>query len=186
MSGQEVAIPNTGVAAQMDLLVATVAEVQLAIERYDNELQENVRALTEVAAAKVQPLVEVRDKSLDELAKLTSQLLATPGFNGKSIHLQHGIVSVRTTSAIEIVDKVLLMFLARRYRIVREVSEPQPRKINKTMIGSLLKRRPQLTKRLEKAVKVVSTSHMTIKPPHVQTELKRELHPLRTTLPKSS
>lgn len=186
MSGQEAKVPDPEVYAQMDRYVATAAEAQRAIERHNAALAEKIKPFVDETAAKVDPLTEARDKALDALATLMEQQLGKPGIEGKSIVLRSGTVAVRTTSAVEILDKDLLMTLARRLRIIKEVSEPQPRKPSKTLIRKLLERRPELAEKLKKAAVLVSTSHMTVKPPRVQTELKRDLNPLRTTLPESS
>jgi len=184
MGGQEVVLQQPDVIARMDELVATAAKAQRAIERHEAELEAKVSPLRVETAAKVDPLTKERDDALDELAKLMEQLLATSAMDGKSISLRSGVVSVRTTSAIDILDEKLLMRLARRFRIFKQMFKPQPPKANKTMIGELLERRPELAERLKRAV--VTTSNMTVKPATVQVELKRELHPLRKPLPESS
>lgn len=185
MGGDEVAMQDPEVLARMDRLVATAAEAQRAIGQHEAELEAKILPLRVEAAAKVDPLAKERDDALDELAKLMEQMLGTPGMEGKSLQLRSGVVSVRTTSAIDILDEKLLMRLARRFRIFKQMFKPQPSKANKTMIGELLERRPELAEKLKRAVVKVTTSNMTVKPTKAQVELKRELHPLRKSLPES-
>lgn len=186
MSGQEAVSPDPDVIARMDRLVASAAEAQRAIERHNAQLEEKIRPFVEETAKVVDPLTEARDKAMDELVKLMEQQLGSPGIDGKSLVLRSGTVAVRTTSATDIIDDKLLMKLARRLGVVKEVSEPQPRKLSKKLIAKLFKERPEMVDKLKKAVVITSTSHMTVKPPRTQTELKRELHPLRKIIPKSS
>lgn len=165
--------------AHAEELVASLVRVEHDLSRYKLAYENSIAPYQQQLQIRSEPLIGVRDEVMQELAEIFERLL--PTLDGKSLVLRSGVVAERATTSLE-VDEALLMERARQLGIVRLVSEPQPRKVKKLLINRLLKQRPDFVRKLAKALTQKKTRHMTVKLPHEQVELERDLHPLRTTL----
>lgn len=150
------------------------------------DAEKRIQAIRDEVAGKLDPGNEKTKRDLDEATVIVSRLVAEGKADGKSLTLRNGVVSVRTTSSIEIVDKALLKQKALARGIWMKISVPKPREAQKTLIDKLFTARPEVTAWLSGGAKRVETTRMTVKLPKVTADIQRDLHPLRTTIPESS
>ena len=147
--------------------------------------EERIQVIRDEAAGKLDPDNAKTKRDLDKATAIVSRLVAEGKADGKSLTLRNGVVSVRTTSSIEIVNKAVLKKVALARRIWKMISVPKPREAQKTLIEKLFKERPEAINWLADGAKRVETSRMTVKLPKVTADIQRDLHPLRTTLPNN-
>lgn len=164
---------------EAEALVGVIAETERDRVRaemaYDNAIKPYKRQLQ----LRSDELQAKREAAMQKLAEVFEQIL--PTLKGKILVLRSGTVSERETKSLE-VDEELLMRLARRFGVVREISDPRPRKLMKMRLNRLLEQRPEMVEKFAKALKRKKTRRMTVKLPREQAEIARDLHPLRTTL----
>lgn len=168
-----------------EALVTSLDGIELDLKRHALAYENGVRPLKARLKRESEPLLVGREEALGELSEIIERLLASRRLKGKSLMLRSGTVSVRETSSLEVNEEHLLE-LARKLGVLRQLSDPQPRKIKRTLINRLLKKRPDLVDKLSAALTRKKTRRMTVKLRTVQVEVSRDLKPLRTTLSEES
>jgi len=168
-----------------EALVASLGGIEHDLKRHVLAYENGIKPFKARLQRESEPLLAGREEALGELSEIIERLLASRHLKGKSLMLRSGTVSVRETSSLE-VDEPLLMKLARKFGVWKQVSSFQSRKIKHTLINRLLETRPDLVDKLSAALTRKKTRRMTVKLPKPQVELSRELHPLRVTLSDES
>lgn len=171
--------------SRLDVLVRMVGEIQQEIQGKTLEFEEATRPLKQEFETSVDELAVDRDKLMAEISSLTTSLIAGGAIKGSSTALRSGTVAIRKSTSVVVDSEDELMRMARRIGIVKQVSEPKPRRVNKSMLSNLLKSRPDLAKILGVVVRKDTKHRLTVTPKIAQAEVSRELSPLQVRVIES-
>lgn len=169
--------------AEAERLLAKIARAQSDLRRsrlrYDNSISRYLDRFRLESDA----LLTKQDEAMQELSEVFKRVQSHR--KTKTLKLRSGEVSMREATSL-VVDERLFLKLARRAGVLKLVSDPQPRKVKKTLIDRLLERRPELRASLGRALQWVTVNRMTVKLRDEPQAIVLDDKPLRTTLSEES
>lgn len=162
----------------------TLADTTTQLTDLESAVTKEVQAITAKYAQRIDQLTAQRDASVNEITDIFQQhrKFLTED-TGKTVTLRGGTLSARLgNEVLEIIDETKLeKFLRRKGRWLKYTIQPR-RRIDKT---ALKKDRALIESAPDTVVRFSRDENLIIKLPKLQLEIKRILHPLRSSLKKS-
>jgi phage host-nuclease inhibitor protein Gam len=164
---------------RLNSLVSAAGYADSQLSDVQTRMDAEIKVITDKYGPKVDELTKRRERAVDSVQKIIEAQwdVIQPDAKSKTIKLRAGDISRRSTSKIEILDaKKALAWLRRRAILRRFTTQAEPA-ISKTKLA----KEPAVLAKIP-GVQQVTSENMTVKPVKAQTEMVRDLHPLRRSI----
>lgn len=142
------------------------------------QLDADIKAVTDRYAGRIDTMKKRRDDAVDKIHVIISNeenwalVAEKPG--SKTLTFRAGVIKRHATSKIEVTSKETALAWLRKNKLLRRFTIPKEPEISKT----LLKKDKKVLARIP-GVEQLSGENMTVIPVKTQSELDRDLHPMR-------
>ncbi|MDB5180073.1 MAG: hypothetical protein JWN12_705 [Candidatus Saccharibacteria bacterium] len=177
-------VPKEKAVEELEIRLVTLADAGAQLTDLTSEVDRKMQAVRAEYAPRIDQLTELREITVTEITAIFQQHRdSLTEETGKTATLRGGTLSARLSKeALEIVDATKLeKFLRRKGRWLKYTIQPA-RRIDKI---ALKKDRALIESAPNDTVHFTRDENLIIKLPKLQLEIKRILHPLRSSLKKS-
>lgn len=161
---------------ELNRLVSQAGFAGSELEELQAKMDREIQAVQQTYAPLIDSRVKQRDRAVDKIAKIIEEHwdFVMDGKPGKTLKLRAGDIVRRSTSKVEVTDARKALAWLRRRKLLRRFTTQAEPALSKSKLG----KEPKVLAKMPGA-ELVTGENMTIKPVKTNSELVRELHPMR-------